>query len=197
MKIDLLSITQNCELLIESAGRTCYDSSENITKESSNKFIKMLVKNGHESVLEHASAVFRISGISRACSHQLVRYRLASYSQRSQRYCKEDNFEYVIPEKIKNNQNLMTKFTNIMYHIDKEYKSLLLNGIKPEDARYILPNACSTEIVVTMNFRELRHFIKQRISKKAQWEIRELAENILDVLLDHAPNVFGDIYKEE
>jgi len=192
MEVTLLSITPDAELLIEQAARTCYNSINKITNDSHINFIQRLVKMGHESVLEHASATFRIKGISRACSHQLVRHRIASYSQRSQRYVSEENFSFVMPRTIIQHREAGKIFCNVISHMKQAYNELLELGIKKEDARYILPNACTTEIVMTANMREWKHFLKLRLSKKAQYEIRQLAKEILHILKDYCPNVFKD-----
>ncbi len=213
MEVTLLSITENPEKLIEEAGRTCYDSSDKITNESSSKFIKMLINSGHESVLEHASATFIISGVSRALTHQLVRHRLASYSQRSQRYVKENNFDYVIPPSFKfvkgldkndkqifklkgidsPRQPAILHYSDLMFKISELYQALIEAGIPKEDARFILPNACCTEIVMTANFREWRHILKERMGCRAQWEIKEMSKKIINILHHYAPNVFEDL----
>lgn len=193
MKVELLSITENAEQLIEKAGRTAYQSQDKITEDSAGKFITTLVKRGHESVLEHASATFKISGISRACSHQLVRHRLASFTQKSQRYVKENNFEYVIPESIKNNETASIIFKSVMEYSNRGYSVLKDLGIKNEDCRSILPNACITELIITSNFREFRHIILLRNSKFAQEEIKLLSKEILKILKKNAPNCFFDL----
>jgi len=193
MIIELLAYTPEPEKLIEQAGRTCYLSHDKITPESAGIFIRGAIKRGHESILEHASATFRISEVSRALSHQLVRHRLASYSQQSQRYVKEDQFGYTIPESISNNECFKAYFHNHMLETQKLYDHFVVNGINPEDARSILPNACHTEMVMTANFREWRGILKLRCEKHAQREIRILCKNIGQKLLDIAPNVFSDL----
>ena len=193
MKVELLSITENAEQLIELAGRTAYQSQNRITEDSSKKFITTLVKMGHESVLEHASATFKISGISRACSHQLVRHRLASFTQRSQRYVSEKEFEYVEPESIKNNEAAHIIFNSVIQYSNVSYKALKDLGIKNEDCRSILPNACTTELIITSNLREFRHIILLRNSKFAQEEIKLLSKEILKILKKNAPNCFFDL----
>lgn len=148
---------------------------------------------GHDSVLEHASFTFSIEGISRTCSHQLVRHRMASYSQQSQRYVKMDGFEYVIPESIEYaTDDVFNEFISLMIALERSYKSFVDRGIPEEDARYILPNACTTNLVVTMNARELRHFFSLRCCERAQWEIRELAEKMLALVKEVAPTIFED-----
>jgi thymidylate synthase (FAD) len=193
MKVELLSVTPNAEKTIELAGRSCYQSYEKQTADSYERFIKMLIKSGHFSVLEHASATFRISGVSRALTHQLVRHRVASYSQKSQRYVSEIEFEYVVPDKIKNNKEAMELYKDVMNYLNKNYKKMASMNIPKEDARYILPNACSTEIVVTANFREYRHIFELRCHPKAQLEIRKVAIKMLEELKKVAPVCFYDL----
>lgn len=206
MNIELLSITPNAEETIDKAARTCYKS---VSKEEKRAgFLKGIIKSGHESVIEHASATFKISGVSRALTHQLVRHRMASYSQQSQRYCSFDKSYgnttddwYVTPPSIQdhpgsNEVDLGGKeqlYRQFMVKCEEIYNKLIDMGVKPEDARFILPNAAKTEIVMTANFREWRHFIKMRADSHAQWEIQELARAILDELCKHAPNIFEDL----
>lgn len=134
------------------------------------------IRNGHLSILEHVSFTWRVSGISRACSHQLVRHRIASYTQGSQRYIKVDDESkwYVTPKTIEES-SLRDRFNEVMRNCFEFYKSVIDNGIKLEDARYIIPNACNTDIIITMNLREFLSFFELRTSKFAQWEIRDLA----------------------
>lgn len=192
MRVELLSITLNGEKLIEKAGRTAYLSFAEQKDGSEKKFIKMLMKDGHNSVLEHAHATFRISGASRAFTHQLVRHRLCSFTQQSQRYVDESNFSYVEPGSIKDNSKTHSLFTKFMGEAKKIYSELQRLGIKNEDARFVLPNAVESEIVVTANFRQWRHIIELRESPYAQWEIRKVAIEILKILKKHAPTVFKD-----
>ncbi|TFG00300.1 MAG: FAD-dependent thymidylate synthase [Promethearchaeota archaeon] len=197
MKVKLLSITPNAEKIIENAGRTSYQSYEKQTANSYKGFIKMLVKRGHGSVLEHAYASFRISGVSRALTHQLVRHRMASFTQKSQRYVNESNFNYIEPDDIKNDKNAHELYTNFMENIRTHYKQLRDLGIKKEDARFILPNATESELVLTANFRELRHMIQLRGEKAAQWEIRRLVIKMLKILKEKVPSVFQDMEIDE
>jgi thymidylate synthase (FAD) len=192
MKVELLSITPNAEKLIELAGRTSYLSFGKIDKNTEKKFIKMLLKNSHFSVLEHAYASFRISGVSRAFTHQLVRHRLCSYTQQSQRNVNECNFNYIEPESIKENQIAHNIFMKLINEAKKSYVELHNLGINNEDARFILPNAIESQIVITANFREWRHIIELRGSEKAQWEIRNVVIEILKILKEYAPTVFFD-----
>jgi thymidylate synthase (FAD) len=191
IKVTLLAITPEPQKLIEEAGRTCYLSFDKIGANSASDFIQRLIKMGHDSPLEHACATFRIENCSRAMTHQLVRHRLMSVSQQSQRYVDEENFHFVIPETLKKED--VTEFENDMEIIRQMYKKWREKGLKREDARFVLPNACTSEIVVTANFREWRHIIKLRTSKKAQWEIRIACTEILKVLKNIAPDCFCDI----
>ena len=170
MKVTLTRVTENPIGAIEEAACNCYDS-----EPTGGKIMKSCYKSGHHSVLEFADFTFHIEGISRALSHQLVRHRLASYAQRSQRYCSEDGFSYIIPNSIKNNSNINLAYTNMMNRINDFYESLTSLGIPAEDARYVLPNACETIIEVKMNFRTLIHFMNERLCTRAQWEIRQMA----------------------
>lgn len=200
-EIKLLSVTSNAEELIEEAGRTCYQSEPNENIKVGD-LIRRLIKSGHHSVLEHASAVFRLSGCSRAMTHQLVRHRLCSYSQQSQRYVKENQFDYVIPPEIyelnkKNNLQSDIGYVSIykdhMKTIQDMYNFWKTSGLKNEDARFVLPNACCSEIVIGANFREWRHIFELRCDKHAQWEIRFFACEMLKILTIQAPNVFSDL----
>ena len=199
MTIELIASTPNPELVIANAARTCYDSKEK-DLESSRKMIKAIVKYGHESCVEHATATFRLSDVSRVLTHELVRHRLLSFSQRSQRYVKENEPSYVIPDVLvddntANQKMLLARdiFEKAMQSAWDAYSLLLSYGLKPEDARFVLPNACTTEIVVSGNFREYRNFLKLRLSPRAQWEIRKAAHIILDKLYEIAPSCFEDL----
>lgn len=197
MRVELLFITPNAEKLIEETGRTSYLSFDRKGKDTEKTFIRMLIKNGHFSVLEHAYATFRISGVSRAFTHQLVRHRLCSYTQQSQRYVDESNFNYVEPNSIKNNSNAHSLFAKFIEDAKKVYAELQKLGVKNEDARFVLPNAVESQIVVTANLREWRHIIELRGSLDAQWEIRNAAIKILKILKKHAPTVFEDFKIDE
>jgi len=192
-EVELLSITPNSEKLIEEAGRTCYLSFEKMTDDSAKRFIQMLVKSGHHSVLEHASATFRIKGGSRAFTHQLVRHRLASFSQQSQRYVSEEEFKVVTPPSIAANPEALAVFEEAMEQSRIAYSKLKGMDIRKEDARFVLPNAVSSEIVVSANFREWRLILSIRTEKNAQWEIREISRKILERLVTEAPAVFRDL----
>jgi len=162
---------------------------------SENQFIRGLIKAGHESVLEHASATLLIEDVSRALTHQLVRHRLASFTQESQRYCTSSSFDVVMPKSFQDlgGDDLIQKVNDLYQTIDRLYNDMLALGIKKEDARYILPNACTTKIMMTANFREWRHIIALRTEIHAQWEIRSLTNKILVELNAVAPNVFFDL----
>lgn len=197
MKVELLFITPDAEKLIETAGRTSYLSFGKQGKDTEKAFIRMLIKRGHLSVLEHAYAAFRISGVSRAFTHQLVRHRLCSFIQQSQRYVDESNFNFIEPQSIKNNPEAHSIFTESIDNARKTYVELQKLGIKNEDARFVLPNAAESQIVVTANLREWRHIVELRGEPDAQWEIRRAAIEILKILKKHAPTVFGDFEIDE
>jgi len=190
MIVELISVTPDCERVIEEAGRTCYQS-----KIGDPTIIQRWIKSSHDSVIEHASATFRISEVSRALTHQLVRHRIASYSQQSQRYVREDGFDFVVPDSIKHHPNelALSAYLALMEAIQNTYKAFIEDGIPKEDARFILPNSCHTEIVVTMNFRAMRNFFKLRLDKHSQWEIRLMAGFMLEMVKNLAPNVFYDM----
>jgi len=187
MKIELITITVDAEKIIEESGRTCYKS-----KLGNAMIIRNWIRSGHTSVVEHASATFRISGVSRAFSHQLVRHRIASYSQMSQRYTSSDNFPFVIPNSIDVNDTAFQVYDKAMCDLRVAYAQLIELGIPKEDARMLLPNACCTEIVATMNFRSLRNFFQLRLDAHSQWEIRAVANEMLKIVKPLAPNVFFD-----
>lgn len=206
MKIELVSYTPNPEETIEKAARICYNSQCG-DYEKRKKFLSGLIKSGHTSTIEHASATFKFSEISRALTHELVRHRLFSFSQRSQRYCNEDGFKVVVPPSIneayvlkgsdESVTHMQTRWNKLMHEIESFYNNMVANGIPKEDARYILPNACYTEIFVSGNFREWRHFLELRLSPRAQWEIRHLAKEVLQKLYSIAPMIFGDLYEQQ
>ena len=191
IEVELIAITPNAEKVIEEAGRTCYMSFDKIGAHSAEDFIHRLIKLGHESPLEHAYATFRIKNCSRAMTHQLVRHRLMAVSQQSQRYVNEEQFEYVVPETIPD--EFIDDYHNDMETIQKMYTKWRERGLKKEDARFVLPNACTSAIVVSADFREWRHILQTRLSKKAQWEIRKACAIIYDILKENAPNCFDNI----
>jgi thymidylate synthase (FAD) len=193
MKVELLAVTPDAEKLIETAGRTAYQSKGSNTE----KFVKMLVRHEHGSVIEHGSATFRISGASRAFTHQLVRHRLCSFTQQSQRYVNEKNFSYVIPKSIQDNPDARELFDNFMEESRKVYCKLQELGIRNEDARFALPNAVESVIIITANLREWRHIIWLRGQSDAQWEIRNMAIQVLKILKEKLPSVFYDLEVDE
>ena len=196
MTIELLASTPNPELTIAHAASTCYDSKPK-ELEPARKMIKAIIKSGHESCVEHASATFVLDGISRVVTHELVRHRIGfSYSQRSQRYVNEHNPSYVIPEEIAGSPKALEVFQEAMNAAWAAYSKLQAVGMRNEIARYVLPNACTTKITVTANFRAWRNFLKLRCSKRAQPEIRELAYKLLDELCKIAPACFEDLKDE-
>ena len=191
IEVELIAITPNAEKVIEEAGRTCYLSFDKIGATSAEDFIRRLIKLGHESPLEHAYATFRIKNCSRAMTHQLVRHRLMAVSQQSQRYVNEERFEYVVPQTI--TDEYIDDYHNDMDTIRQMYSKWRQRGLKKEDARYVLPNACMSEIVVSANFREWRHILKTRLSPKAQWEIRNVCTIIWNILKENVGNCFEEI----
>jgi len=199
MKVELIAVTRYLqgsgapEELLEHAGRVCYRSE---SKGEPGEFIQRRIREGHESIIEHASLTFEISGISRACSHQLVRHRIASYSQESQRYVDLSNPDFVVPPAIAEKPATVEVWSGLVQQMKGAYRELRRLGIRKEDARFLLPNATATRIVVTMNFRELRHFFKVRCDRAAQWEIRALAREMLRLAYQVAPSVFEDLYRE-
>ncbi|HOE19430.1 MAG TPA: FAD-dependent thymidylate synthase [Spirochaetota bacterium] len=195
--VNLLAITPNAEKLIEEAGRTCYLSLDRITEGSETNFIRRCIINGHHSILEHASASFRVLGASRAFTHQMVRHRLASFSQQSQRYVNEEEFNYIIPPLIADNDEAKKLYMQFMDNARKTYKNLRSMHIKKEDARFVLPNALESQIVISANFREWRHVFSLRLEKAAQWEIRNVCIQMLAILQKEAPSVFGDFIVDE
>lgn len=196
MTIELLASTPNPELTIAHAASTCYDSKPK-DLEPARKMIKAIIKSGHESCVEHASATFVLDGISRVVTHELVRHRIGfSYSQRSQRYVNEHQPSYVIPEEIAGSPKALEVFQEAMNAAWAAYSKLQAGGMRNEIARYVLPNACTTKITVTANFRAWRNFLKLRCSKRAQPEIRGLAYKLLDELCKIAPACFEDLKDE-
>lgn len=183
MKVKLITYTPNPEQVLMEAAAECYQTEPKIG------IVKNCIKRGHTSVVEHVSFTFQIDGISRACSHQLVRHRIASFTQKSQRYVKESQFEYITPLTIKKNKKALDYYYHLMDEIQQAYDVLISYGIPKEDARYILPNACGTALTLTMNLRSLLNFWKLRTDSHAQWEIRELANKMLAQVLDVLPNL--------
>jgi len=205
LKVILLRHTPNPEETVAMAARLCYSPADvgslkkKIEEKDQKAFVEKLMKMGHMSPIEHASFTFAIEGISRACSHQLVRHRLASYSQQSQRYVSEESgFDYVVPPVISEDRELREYFEDFMHKAQEAYNHIAarLNekGITGEaanqDARFVLPNASETKIMVTMNARELLHFFNQRCCLRAQWEIREMAVEMFKLVRKVSPVIF-------
>ncbi len=198
MKVTLLASTPEPEKTVVLAARLCYSDAaimeleEKIKGLSLEKFLGKILRMGHLSVLEHASFTFGVDGISRVTSHQLVRHRLASYSQQSQRYVKFSSPEYVVPETIAAVEEHSRRFTDVVDGLFSLYKDLVDSGVPAEDARFLLPNAACTRIILTMNARELLHFFRLRCCERAQWEIREMATSMLILARQKAPFIFRD-----
>jgi thymidylate synthase (FAD) len=190
VEVKLLAVTPDAQKLIETAGRLCWDTRDK-TGTVPDRIQKWL-EVGHESMVEHACATFYIRA-SRVLTHELVRHRLASYSQRSQRYVKETEPRYVEPPEVKDNKVAREQFEEVMKISWQAYRDLLARGIKAEIARYVLPNACETQIICTWNFREIRHIVKLRTSKRALPEFRAVAEEIRRIVKEIAPKVFADL----
>lgn len=194
MKVELIAHTDNATEICAISAHTCVsDEIPTLDDDKAMKSLEHAMASGHESVLEHASFTFAVSGVSRALTHQLVRHRVASYSQQSQRYVNLDGFGYVVPESIRNDEQAWDYYLWCMDRIRETYDALVHDHFIPEeDARYVLPNACETNIVITMNARELRHFFALRCCFRAQWEIRELATEMLQLCKEAEPELFKD-----
>lgn len=193
MKVELLDCTTDPLFVISMAARTCYDSR---SKDQVNKradFVKGLIKSGHETPLEFASATFDISGISRVCQNQIVRHRIASYCVQSMRYVDVASNEFIMPVKALATDDSCIDFVRKAKDF---YKKLVKNDVPKEDARMFLPLGMTTNMCMNMNFRSLRHFLKLRLSNRAQKEIRELANNILTICDERWPWLVEDIKKE-
>jgi len=199
MNIELLQHTPDPEQTVALAARLCYSPSglnellERSEVSNITTLIKKIMSLGHHSVLEHASFTFGIEGISRVTSHQLVRHRLASYSQQSQRYVSHlERFDTVMPPSIAADEEARRIFDFTVGVVHQAYKQLSEMGIAAEDARYLLPNATETKIIVTMNARELLHFFALRCCERAQWEIRSMAVGMLKLAKQVAPTIFRE-----
>lgn len=211
--VELMGITPNAEDIIERACRTCYLSFHRYDPpKSTEELIPKVIMKKHHSVLEHAIATFRIKGGSRVFTHELVRHRFISPSQESQRYVcyadkkdrkKTTDYQFVLPGTIKDIEwsdkaiTASAEFEKVAIACYELYEKLLDAGVPPEDARYILPNATVSQIVITANFRELRHFFCVRTHPRAHWEIRKIAIDILKIMKKEAPIVFGDFKIDE
>jgi len=197
LKVKLLRHTADSELLCGAAASTTIKSGrpseifEKMDAETAVRKIRQVTGYGHASVIEHASFTFSVEDVSRAMTHQLVRHRVASYTQQSQRYVTYDTLEkYVTPPSIGRNAEAKKVFDEALEKISEAYRKLLQMTIPKEDARFILPNAAKTNIMVTMNARELRHFFNLRCCARAQWEIREVATEMLKQAKKAAPALF-------
>ena len=196
IKVKLLEHTPHPERVVAMAARLCYSAAgaeelaEKMTDEQVEKLVDKIIQMGHASTMEHVSFTFGIEGVSRVLTHQLVRHRLASYSQQSQRYVAEHDFEYILPPSIAERLEASERFKALMENIQQAYNDLVESGVPKEDARYVLANATETKIVVTMNARSLMHFFNLRCCNRAQWEIRELAYKMLAEAKAVAPLLF-------
>jgi thymidylate synthase (FAD) len=209
LNIKLLDRTANALEVIYASCRQCYSASfageiyeKAVTSPDRVKiaeFIRQIVESGHESPLEHVKFTFAVEGVSRALTHQLVRHRIASYSQQSQRYVRESEFGYIVPPALKKDRELSDKFVSTMDTIQRSYSELIemlkARGVEGEkanqDARFVLPQAAETKIVVTMNVRELKHFFAHRCCSRAQWEIRAMAARMLSICKEEVPEIFA------
>ena len=197
MRVKLLKYTPDPERLCAAAAMTSYKSEgtaqlfKNISIQQARKAIRRVLGYGHYSVIEHAVFTFSVEGVSRALTHQLVRHRIASYTQQSQRYVTYDTLEdYVTPRSISDNEKAKEIYNYTLKHTSDAYQKLLKLGTPKEDARFVLPNAAKTNILITMNARELRHFFNLRCCERSQWEIREMAIEMLRQAKKAAPALF-------
>lgn len=200
MRVRLLCNTPDPERTVALAARMCYseelvadlveNTEENLTSEECATLIKFLFRVGHFSVFEHASFTFAIDGVSRALSHQLVRHRIASYAQKSQRRTSMDHPRFVIPPSVEESRAAVDAYTSVINSIVVGYNDLKELGVPLEDARFLLPNACETALLVTMNARSLFNFFSLRCCSKAQWEIRGMADEMLKLCKEVAPIIF-------
>lgn len=209
MEVNLLSYTKNPQKIIYASARQCYSKfsaysiyskKDKLPSSKLKKFIAELVKRGHLSPLEHVSFTFAASGISRICTHQLVRHRIASYSQQSQRYVGMDDFDFVLPDSIKKNPRAKKEFLEAVSYLKNKYQKIRgilekSSGLDKEkinqDLRFLLPQACETKIVISMNARQLLHFFAERLCLRAQWEVRGLAAKMLSFSRKVLPEIFG------
>ena len=198
IKVELLEYTPNPDKVVATAAKLCYSSksvselveSVNEDEDKTTAFVERLMSYGHMSPFEHLSFTFGIEGVSRTLTHQLVRHRIASYSQKSQRYVNEKEFEYITPPSIQANDEALGCYEAVMKMLNNAYGKLVDLGIPKEDARYVLPNACETKIIVTMNARSLFNFFNHRCCMRAQWEIRQMAYQMLNLVKEVAPETF-------
>ena len=197
MKVELLRLTERPLNLISEACRICYASAPKDNPEEENKFIKACIRNQHTSPLEHAAATFLISGISRPCSQQIERHRIASYTQESQRYVNSENATFIMPASVAERPSRLVIYSDFINQAQKVYAALIDFGVKKEDARFVLPQAVTTKMMMTINFRALRNFLNLRLDVHAQWEVRQVAEAMVAELNKVSPElvdtIFGDI----
>lgn len=199
MQVELLYHTPDPERAIATAARLCYapvgakELMETMPEERVHSVLSTIMESGHFSTLEHASYTFAVDGVSRALTHQLVRHRLASFNQQSQRYVRfKEGIPAVKPPSIEENPEANAIFEEALQASANAYAKLVELGIAAEDARFVLPNATETKIVITMNVRELLHFFDVRCCNRAQWEIRELAWKMLELCRPTAPFIFAE-----
>ena len=197
MKVTLIKYTPDPERAVAMSARLCYSAAgaeelvQTMSEAQVDKLLEKLFTMGHLSTFEHVSFTFAIEGVSRVLTHQLVRHRIASYSQQSQRYVAEHGFEYIMPPSVANKPEAKAKYDALMRQIQQTYDELVALEVHQEDARYVLGNATETKIVVTMNARSLLHFFEKRCCLRAQWEIRNLANAMLAAVQAVAPRLFG------
>jgi thymidylate synthase (FAD) len=193
VQVTLIRYTPEPELTVASAARLCYSPisatqiQEKLTAVQVKNLLDQVISSGHHSVLEHANFTFAVDGISRVTSHQLVRHRVASFSQQSQRYVSYTSPDYVIPPSVSADPEFQRRFEEAMTVAFDHYRKLIEAGVPTEDARYVLPNATTTRLVMTMNARELMHACSIRLCQRAQWEIREMFERARDEVRKVAP----------
>lgn len=195
MRVELLSYTRDADRICAAAGNSCYSedpSYEIMESIDPERTLSRIVGMGHLSVVEHAVFTFSVSGVSRALTHQLVRHRIASFSQQSQRYVSLTEPTYVTPHTVEGDPEAERIFDEAMDAVWEAYSKLEAMGIPAEDARYLLPNGCTTNITITMNARELLHFFSLRCCNRAQWEIREMADRMLALCREVSPVIFRD-----
>ena len=193
--VNLISKPENMLKTVYTACRTCYsaDYPINIYNGADDeakmlKLIERVISSGHYSTIEHIQVTFAISNVSRACTHQLVRHRHMSFSQKSQRYVKEKGqFDYIIPPTIERDENLKSKFVDFMNKISEQYQEFVEAGIPAEDARFVLPNAAASSLVASLNLRELIHLANLRLCTRAQYEIRTMVKMMCDALVAEEP----------
>lgn len=199
MNVVLLYHTPNPESAVATAARLCYapvgaaELMTTMTDARTHSVLRTILESGHFSTLEHVAYTFAVEGVSRTLTHQLVRHRLASFNQQSQRYVTfSDEPSFICPATVSANPGAMALFTKTNDDVFDAYRKLIELGIPSEDARYLLPNATETKIAITMNIRELLHFFELRCCNRAQWEIRDLATKMLDLVRPTAPYIFMD-----